>query len=106
VGDVRLTAGVSPKLSDALDVIVKYASGVIVPPMFFGRRAALDTAGVPFGGVAVSVTLPVPEPVVVAGTCSVALGPPVIARLRVVGAFGEALNDWVDDPVPVEPPPP
>jgi hypothetical protein len=103
---VRLTAGDCPKLSDAFDVIVKYASGVIVPPMFFGRRAALDTAGVPLGADAVNVTLPDPEPVVVGGTCRVALGPPVIATVTVVGAFGDALNDWVDDPPPVEPPPP
>src|SRR5665213_1817076 len=78
VGVVSRTAGVWPKLSDEFAVIVKYASGTIVPPIVFGRRAALDTAGVPEGGVAVNVAVAGPDPLVVGGTKSLAVMPPVI----------------------------
>jgi hypothetical protein len=107
VGVVRLTAGDSAKLSELFEVMVKYASGVIVPPTFFGRRAVLDTVGVPLGGVAVSVTLPPPDPLVVAGTCSVALMLPVIGpSVTDVGPLVDAVKLAVDEvPLPPTPPP-
>jgi hypothetical protein len=111
------TPGVSLNAALADDVIVMYPSGVIVPPMFCGRRAASDTVGMPVGGVVLSVAVSVAVADVVAGIVSVAdipddsvpnvvvAGPLLFTESVFVELVVGAAVGGVPEPEPLPPPP-